>query len=48
MEKELVKALRTLLASYTSDFKQITGSDLNNTEAVKLAKQTLEKYENRI
>lgn len=39
--KRLKDALKTLLSSYKADFKNITGADLNDTEAVKLAKSVL-------
>ena len=40
---DLLEALINLLSSYKADFKTITGSDLNNTEAVIKAKQAIEK-----
>lgn len=45
MEKELFNALKMLLESYKADFKNITGSSLNDTEAVILAKKTINKYD---
>ena len=47
MEKEineLVKGLENLLSSYKADFKNITGSDLNDTETVKKTKELIKKY----
>ncbi len=44
MEKELYEGLKNLLSSYKADFKNITGSELNNTETVKKTKLLLEKY----
>ncbi len=41
--EELVKCLSNLLSSYRADFKTITGADLNDTEAVKFAKEVLAK-----
>lgn len=43
-ENELLDSLKTLLSSYQADFQTITGSPLNNTEAVKKAKETIKKY----
>ena len=40
---ELAEALQGLLSSYKADFKTITGSELNDTEAVKKAKEALNK-----
>jgi hypothetical protein len=51
MEKEineLVKGLENLLSSYRADFKNITGSDLNDTETVKKTKELIKKYEGNI
>lgn len=42
--KELYAALENLLSSYKADFKNITGSKLNDTETVKKTKYILEKY----
>lgn len=47
MEKEineLYKGLKNLLSSYKADFKNITGSDLNDTETVKKTIELLNKY----
>ena len=41
---ELVKGLENLLSSYKADFKNITGSDLNDTETVKKTKELIKKY----
>lgn len=41
--KILKEALRYLLQSYRADFKNITGSELNETEAVKQAKEVINK-----
>jgi hypothetical protein len=38
---EALTALKTLLSSYRADFQNITGSELNNTEAVRKAKKVL-------
>ena len=43
MEKELLETLKYLLSSYRADFKLITGSTLNNTEAVKKAVEVINK-----
>jgi hypothetical protein len=51
MEKEineLVKGLKNLLSSYRADFKNITGSDLNDTETVKKTKELIKKYDGSI
>lgn len=45
MEKELYDALKNLLSSYRADFKNITGSELNDTETVKKTKELLKKYD---
>ena len=37
----LAEALQGLLSSYRADFKTITGGELNDTEAVKKAKEAL-------
>ena len=43
-EKLLVKGLRDLLSSYKADFKNITGSDLNDTQTVKQTKLILSQF----
>lgn len=41
--ESIADALQYLLSSYKADFKQITGAELNETEAVKKAKEALSK-----
>lgn len=41
----LYKALKNLLQSYRADFHNITGGDLNDTEAVKQAKDAIKQVE---
>ena len=46
--KELYKGLKNLLSSYRADFKNITGSELNDTETVKKTKELIKKYDGSI
>ena len=41
----LLRAIKTLLSSYKADFKNITGAELNDTEAVKTAKEIIKSIE---
>ena len=43
-EDEIYNALLILLQSYKADFRTITGAELNDTEAVLMAKSVLKKY----
>jgi hypothetical protein len=38
----LLRALKYLICSYKADFKQITGAELNNTEAVRMAESVIQ------
>jgi len=46
--KELYNGLVNLLSSYKADFKNITGSELNDTETVKKTKELIKKYDGSI
>jgi hypothetical protein len=45
---ELYNGLKNLLSSYRADFKNITGSDLNDTETVIKTKELLKKYDGSV